>query len=58
MTGMTQQVRDYAAKLAEKERGMAETSEKFIASGGEVCLRKATKSASDPKRTFHAGGCV
>jgi hypothetical protein len=30
-----EQVRDYAAKLAEKERGMAEMSAKFRA-GGEV----------------------
>jgi phosphomethylpyrimidine synthase len=33
---ITQQVRDYAAKLAEKEAGMAEMSEKFRAMGGEV----------------------
>jgi phosphomethylpyrimidine synthase len=33
---ITQQVRDYAAKLAEKERGMAEMSERFLASGAEV----------------------
>jgi phosphomethylpyrimidine synthase len=33
---ITQQVRDYAAKLAEKERGMGEMSEKFRALGGEV----------------------
>ncbi len=33
---ITQQVRDYAAKLKEKEQGMAEMSEKFIAAGGEV----------------------
>jgi phosphomethylpyrimidine synthase len=33
---ITQQVRDYAAKLAEKESGMAEMSEKFRALGGEV----------------------
>ena len=33
---ITQQVRDYAAALAEKERGMAEMSKKFIASGAEV----------------------
>jgi len=33
---ITQQVRDYAAKLAEKERGMAEMSEKFLAAGAEV----------------------
>ncbi len=33
---ITQQVRDYAAKLKEKEQGMAEMSEKFIASGAEV----------------------
>jgi phosphomethylpyrimidine synthase len=33
---IAQQVRDYAAKLAEKEAGMAEMSEKFVASGGEI----------------------
>jgi phosphomethylpyrimidine synthase len=33
---ITQQVRDYAAKLAEKERGMEEMSEKFRKMGGEV----------------------
>ena len=33
---ITQQVRDYAAKLAEKEQGMAEMSEKFRELGGEV----------------------
>jgi len=33
---ISQQVRDYAAKLKEKEQGMAEMSAKFIASGAEV----------------------
>jgi phosphomethylpyrimidine synthase len=33
---ITQQVRDYAAKLAEKEQGMAEMSAKFRALGAEV----------------------
>jgi len=33
---ITQQVRDYAAKLAEKEAGMAEMSAKFRALGAEV----------------------
>jgi phosphomethylpyrimidine synthase len=33
---ITQQVRDYAAKLAEKEAGMAEMSEKFRALGSDV----------------------
>jgi phosphomethylpyrimidine synthase len=33
---ITQQVRDYAAALAEKEAGMAEMSEKFKEMGGEV----------------------
>jgi len=33
---ITQQVRDYAAKLAEKEQGMQEMSEKFLAAGAEV----------------------
>ena len=33
-------VRDHAAKLAEKERGMAEMSEKFRAMGGEVYVEE------------------
>jgi len=33
---ITQQVRDYAAALAEKETGMAEMSEKFREKGGEL----------------------
>ena len=33
---ITQQVRDYAAKLNDKEAGMAEMSEKFREMGGEV----------------------
>src|SRR5919106_1559605 len=37
---ITQQVRDYAAKLAEKEQGMAEMSEKFRALGGEVYVEE------------------
>jgi phosphomethylpyrimidine synthase len=50
---ITQQVRDYAAKLAEKEQvssseavdlarkqGMAEMSEKFRAAGGEVYVKE------------------
>jgi phosphomethylpyrimidine synthase len=54
---ITQQVRDYAAKLAEKEalssseaveqarkRGMAEMSEKFIASGAEVYVEEEQKA--------------
>ena len=40
MMSITQQVRDYAAKLAEKEAGMAEMSEKFIASGAEVYVEQ------------------
>jgi phosphomethylpyrimidine synthase len=36
---ITQQVRDYAAKLAEKEQGMAEMSAKFRAAGGEVYVK-------------------
>jgi phosphomethylpyrimidine synthase len=35
---ITQQVRDYAAKLQEKEQGMAEMSEKFRTLGGEVYI--------------------
>jgi phosphomethylpyrimidine synthase len=41
---ITQQVRDYAAKLAEKEHGMAEMSAKFIASGGEVYVEEESSS--------------
>jgi phosphomethylpyrimidine synthase len=37
---ITQQVRDYAAKLAEKERGMEEMSAKFRASGAEVYVAR------------------
>jgi phosphomethylpyrimidine synthase len=37
---ITQQVRDYAAKLAEKEQGMAEMSAKFRAAGGEVYVKE------------------
>ena len=33
-------VRDHAAKLADKERGMAEMSEKFRLLGGEVYVRE------------------
>ncbi|MBY0564360.1 MAG: phosphomethylpyrimidine synthase ThiC [Hyphomonadaceae bacterium] len=33
---ITQDVRDYAAKKEEAERGMAEMSAKFVASGGEI----------------------
>lgn len=33
---ITRAVRDYAAKLAEKEQGMAEMSAKFRAMGSEV----------------------
>jgi phosphomethylpyrimidine synthase len=40
MTGITQRVRDYTAKLAEKEAGMAEMSEKFMAAGGEVYVEQ------------------
>jgi hypothetical protein len=37
---ITQQVRDYAAKLAAKEQGVAEMSEKFIAYGAEVYVEQ------------------
>jgi len=40
MTSITQQVRDYAAALAEKEQGMQEMSEKFIAGGAEVYVEE------------------
>jgi phosphomethylpyrimidine synthase len=35
---ITREVRDYAAKLAEKEAGMEEMSAKFRAAGGEVYI--------------------
>jgi len=37
---ITQRVRDYAAKLAEKERGMADMSEKFSDMGGELYIEQ------------------
>jgi phosphomethylpyrimidine synthase len=37
---ITQQVRDYAAALAEKEQGMAEMSNKFREAGGEVYVEE------------------
>ena len=37
---ITQQVRDYAAQLAAKDAGMAEMSEKFIASGATVYVEE------------------
>jgi phosphomethylpyrimidine synthase len=37
---ITQQVRDYAAALAEKEAGMAEMSDKFKEMGGEVYVEE------------------
>ncbi|MEQ1756000.1 MAG: phosphomethylpyrimidine synthase ThiC [Micropepsaceae bacterium] len=33
---ITQDVRDYAAKLAEREKGLADMSQKFVLAGGEV----------------------
>ena len=41
---ITQQVRDYAAKLAEKEAGMAEMSEKFARAGGEVYVEEKAEA--------------
>jgi phosphomethylpyrimidine synthase len=40
---ITQQVRDYAAALKEKEQGMAEMSAKFRALGGEVYVEDREK---------------
>jgi len=37
---ITQQVRDYAAKLKEKEQGMQEMSAKFMARGAEVYVER------------------
>ena len=45
MMSVTQQVRDYAAKLAEKEAGMAEMSEKFRAMGGDVYVETPVKES-------------
>jgi phosphomethylpyrimidine synthase len=42
---ITQQVRDYAARLKEKEAGMQEMSEKFRALGGEVYVDAATRNS-------------
>jgi phosphomethylpyrimidine synthase len=42
---ITQQVRDYAAALKEKEQGMAEMSAKFRALGGEVYVEDREKGA-------------
>jgi phosphomethylpyrimidine synthase len=35
---ITQDVRDYAAKLAQREQGLADMREKFVQSGGEIYL--------------------
>ena len=40
LDGITRAVRDYAAKLAEKEQGMKEMSTKFRASGAEVYIEE------------------
>ena len=37
---ITQDVRDYAATLNEKESGMAEMSKKFLDMGGQVYVKK------------------
>ena len=60
---ITQQVRDYAAKLAEKgtlssseaveqarKQGMAEMSEKFRALGAEVYVEEDAAERSDERR--------
>jgi phosphomethylpyrimidine synthase len=41
---ITREVRDYAAKLAEKEAGMAEMSEKFRAAGAEMYVEEEQKA--------------
>jgi phosphomethylpyrimidine synthase len=43
---ITQQVRDYAAKLAAKEQGMAEMSAKFRDMGGEVYVEPSESARS------------
>ncbi len=61
---ITREVRDYAAKLAEKEtvssseavdqarkQGMAEMSEKFRERAARCMWRRMIKSAPDPKQT-------
>ena len=35
---ITQDVRDHAAKLAQREKGLADMREKFVQSGGELYL--------------------
>jgi phosphomethylpyrimidine synthase len=44
---ITQDVRDYAATLNDKEAGMAEMSEKFKAMGGEVYVAADTVKESN-----------
>ena len=45
---ITQDVRDYAAKLNDKEQGMAQMSEKFMEMGGEVYVEaERVKAAND-----------
>jgi phosphomethylpyrimidine synthase len=44
---ITQDVRDYAATLNDKEQGMAEMSKKFVDMGGEVYVdREAVKESN------------
>ena len=46
---ITQDVRDYAATLNEKEAGMAEMSEKFKALGNRVYVDEATAAKESNK---------
>jgi phosphomethylpyrimidine synthase len=46
---ITQDVRDYAAKLNEKDSGMAEMSEKFKAMGNEVYVEAQAVKESNKR---------
>jgi phosphomethylpyrimidine synthase len=51
---ITQDVRDYAAKLEEAEAGMAEKSAEFRAKGGEVYLPVVERRTADEEETVAA----
>ena len=52
---ITQQVRDYAAKLAEKEAGMEEMSAKFCDMGCEVYVKRVLTDQQSANRLDRAG---
>ena len=51
---ITQDVRDYAAKLEAAEAGMAEKSAEFRARGGEVYLPVVDRTAAEAEETVAA----